>query len=70
MKRREFVGLVTGAATWPLAARAQQSGSLRRLGVLAGYAANDPLGQLLVTILPRSLAAPGWSEGQNVHIDC
>jgi putative ABC transport system substrate-binding protein len=41
----------------------------RRLGVLVGYAANDPLGQLLASILPQGLAALGWSEGQNVHID-
>jgi hypothetical protein len=32
--------------------------------VLAGYAANDPLGQLLAAILPQSLATLGWSEGQ------
>jgi putative ABC transport system substrate-binding protein len=69
MKRRGFLGLVAGAAAWPLAARAQQRAGLRRLGVLAGYAANDPLGQLLAAILPQSLAMLGWSEGQNVHID-
>jgi putative ABC transport system substrate-binding protein len=69
MKRREFVGLVAGAAAWPLAVRAQQGGRLRRLGVLAGYAANDSLGQTLATVLPQDLAALGWSEGQNVHID-
>ena len=49
--------------------RAQQGGRLRRLGVLAGYAANDSLGQTLATVLPQDLAALGWSEGQNVHID-
>ena len=69
MKRREFVGLVAGAAAWPLAVRAQQGGGLRRLGVLAGYAANDSLGQTLATVLPQDLAALGWSEGQNIHID-
>lgn len=41
MKRRGFLGLVAGAAVWPLAAPAQQGGGMRRLGVLAGYAAND-----------------------------
>jgi putative ABC transport system substrate-binding protein len=64
MKRRGFLGLVAGAAALPLAARAQQIAGLGRLGVLAGYAANDPLGQLLAAILPQSLATLGWSEGQ------
>jgi hypothetical protein len=69
MKRREFVGLVAGAAAGPLVARAQQGAGMRRLGVLAGYAANDSLGQSLATILPQSLAALGSIEGQNIQID-
>lgn len=69
MKRRGFLGLVAGAAAWPLAAPAQQGAGMRRVGVLAGYAANDSLGQLLATILPQDLAALGWSEGQSIHID-
>jgi len=69
MKRREFAGLVAGAAVWPLVARAQQGAGMRHLGVLAGYAANDSLGQSLATILPQSLAALGWIEGQNIQID-
>jgi len=69
MKRREFVRLVAGAVAWPLGARAQQGGGMRRLGVLVGYTANDPLGQSLGRLLPQSLAALGWIEGQNLHID-
>src|SRR5262249_23018355 len=69
MKRRRFFGLVAGAAAWPVAAPAQHGAGMRCLVVLAGYAANDSLGKLLATILPRGLAALGWTEGQNIQSD-
>src|SRR5215472_8039836 len=70
MRRREFVTLLGGAAAaWPLAVRAQQTGQVRRIGVLMGWASTDLKGQALLTEFTRHLAELGWTEGRNVRID-
>jgi ABC-type uncharacterized transport system substrate-binding protein len=68
-KRREFITLLGGAAAWPLAARAQQSGRLRRIGVLMNQAADDPVGQDRVTAFVQGMQELGWSSGRNVRFE-
>jgi putative tryptophan/tyrosine transport system substrate-binding protein len=68
VKRRAFVTLLGGAvAAWPLAARAQQSGPVRRLGVLMNYTETDPLSQAYVAAFVRGMRDLGWIEGQNLR---
>jgi putative ABC transport system substrate-binding protein len=70
MRRREFIGLLGGAAAaWPLAARAKQAERMRRIGVLMGYPEGDPQAQANVTALLQGLQSLGWIEGRNVQID-
>jgi hypothetical protein len=70
MRRREFIMLVgSAAATWPLAARAQQPDRMRLIGVLAGYAESDSAAQSNVAAFRRTLAKLGWTEGSNLRIE-
>src|SRR5215813_5130105 len=70
MKRREFITLLGGAAlVWPLAARAQQGGGMRRIGVLMGYAESDLDAQTKIAAFREGLQKLGWAEGRNVRID-
>jgi putative ABC transport system substrate-binding protein len=70
MKRREFITLIgSGAATWPLVAHGQQSERMRRIGLLAGIAADDPVSQANYSAFVQGLQQLGWIEGRNVRID-
>jgi putative tryptophan/tyrosine transport system substrate-binding protein len=68
MRRREFIGLVGGAAaTWPLAARAQQKTKLPTIGVL-GVATALAWKPLIAAFVQR-LRDLGWVEGRDVNIE-
>ena len=69
MKRRAFITLLGGAAALPIGARAQQRERVRRVGVLMGFAADDPEGRARVTSFLEALLQLGWIEGRNVRIE-
>jgi len=70
MRRREFITFLSGAAAaWPLAARAQQAGRVRRVGVLMAAAADDPEYQARVAALLQSLQRLGWADSRNMRVD-
>jgi putative tryptophan/tyrosine transport system substrate-binding protein len=70
MRRRDFIELIIGiAAVWPLTGHAQQSGEMRRIGVLMNTAADDREGQEGVSAFQQDLQRLGWTIGRNVQID-
>jgi len=69
MRRREVIGLIGGAAAWPLAARAQQTERARRVGVLMPLASDDPEGQTRLGALLQALQQSGWALGRNLRLD-
>ena len=69
MRRREFITLIGGAATWPLVARAQGSQKMRRVGVLFGIAEADPLAKDRIKGFRLGMRDLGWIEGRNIQIE-
>jgi putative tryptophan/tyrosine transport system substrate-binding protein len=70
MQRREFITLLGGAAAaWPLVAHAQQSGQMRRIGVLLGGAESDPQIIAGLAAFKAALGELGWVDSRNVQID-
>src|SRR5204863_7342406 len=70
MHRRSFLTLLGGAAAaWPLTARAQQDGRVRRVGWLIGGTEGDARPRASVAALREGLAKLGWIEGRNLHVE-
>src|SRR5262249_7936359 len=71
MKRRNFIALLGGAAAaWPLTARAQQPGRMRRIGVLvSNLAADDPEWPPRSNAFVQGLQERGWSDGRTVRVE-
>src|SRR5258708_23332534 len=69
MKRREFMGLIGGAAAWPVATRAQQDRRVRRVGVLSAGSKSDIISAQRGGVFVKALLQLGWTDGQNIQID-
>jgi putative tryptophan/tyrosine transport system substrate-binding protein len=69
MRRREFIAGLAGAAAWPLTARAQPGGRVRRIGVFSTTDENNPVLKARVSAFTQAFADLGWTDGRNVRID-
>jgi putative ABC transport system substrate-binding protein len=70
VRRREFITLLGGAtAAWPLAARAQDGGRVRRIGILLTVNESDPATQRWLARFQRRLRELGWTDDRNVRFE-
>ena len=69
MKRRDVIALFGVAAAWPLAAFAQQSERMRRIGVLSSLAETDDEAQAWDAAFRKRLVELGWIDGRSIRID-
>lgn len=65
MRRRDFIKVIGGAATWPLAARAQQTVHMRHIGILL-YARED---RVIISPVLSALESLGYVDGKTVSIE-
>lgn len=70
MRRRDFLGAVSGAAlALPLAVRAQQPERVRYIGMINTLGSEDPETQARITVFEQALAELGWVVGRNLKIE-
>ena len=70
MRRRDFITFLSGAAAaWPRAARAQQAGRVRRIGIVMPYPKGDTEFTTRVRAFQQELEKLGWKDGGNVQFD-
>ena len=70
MKRREFITLLGGAAAaWPMAARAEQRGAMRRIAIFVPATADDQEYRARVVAFLQGMQELGWTDDRNLRIE-
>jgi putative ABC transport system substrate-binding protein len=69
MRRREFLGILGGAAAWPVASKAQQAERVRRVGMLTISGSSDPEMQARRAVFEQALQQLGWTVGRDLKIE-
>ena len=69
MRRRDLIAGLGGMTIWSLSAWAQQSRSIRKIGVLMNYPSGEPEGQARIKAFSGALRRLGWIEGENLHTE-
>jgi putative tryptophan/tyrosine transport system substrate-binding protein len=69
MRRRDFIAGFSGAAAWPLAARAQQAGKVWRIGFLASGSRPDSIECSQYGGFPQGMRELGHVEGKDFVIE-
>ena len=71
MRRRDFIKGMAGsaAATWSLAALAQQAEQVRRIGVLMHSPSTEPEAQARLAAFLQGMRDAGWEVGRNLRVE-
>jgi ABC-type uncharacterized transport system substrate-binding protein len=69
MRRREFLGILGGAAAWPVVSKAQQPERVRNIGMLNILGSDDPEAQARRAVFEQTLQQLGWMVGRDLKIE-
>jgi putative ABC transport system substrate-binding protein len=69
MRRREFLGILGGAAAWPVVVSAQQADRVRLVGLLNILGPDDPEAHARRAVFEQTLQQLGWTVGRDLKIE-
>jgi putative ABC transport system substrate-binding protein len=69
MRRREFLGVLGCAVTWPVALKAQSADRVRLIGILSILGPDDPEGEARIAVFAETLQQLGWAVGRDLKIE-